>query len=50
MKTSVDIPDHLWRAAKHLAIEKGTDLKGIIVLALEKYLKVKAEKNGGEKE
>lgn len=41
MKTSLDIPDDLWKAAKHRAIEEGTDLRGIIVKALEKYLKQK---------
>ena len=48
MKTSVDIPDNLWKAAKHLAIEKNVDLKDIIVWALEKYLKVKNVEKGGE--
>jgi len=48
MKTSVDIPDNLWRAAKHLAIEKKVDLKTIIVWALEKYLKIKTVEKGGE--
>jgi len=41
MKTSVEIPDNVWKAAKHRAIEEGTDLKGIIVRALEEYLKQK---------
>ncbi len=47
MKTSVDIPDDLWKAAKHLAVEEGKDLRDIIVQALEGHLK-KAKK-GGEK-
>jgi hypothetical protein len=47
MKTSVEIPDDLWKAAKHRAIEEGIDLKDVIMRALEEYLK-KAKK-GGEK-
>jgi hypothetical protein len=48
MKTSVEIPDDLWRTAKHQAIEEGVDLKDIIVKALELYLKRKIKK-GDEK-
>ena len=48
MKTSVDIPDDIWKAAKHRAIEEGMDLKDVIVRALEEYLK-KTKKGGGEK-
>lgn len=38
MKTSIDIPDDTWKAAKHLAIESGRDLKDIVVEALKIYL------------
>lgn len=48
MKTSVEIPDDLWKAAKHKAIEEGIDLKGIIIKALEEYLK-KAKRGGDKK-
>jgi hypothetical protein len=47
MKTSVEIPDDLWKAAKHQAIEEGIDLKDVIIRALEEYLK--KAKRGGEK-
>ena len=47
MKTSVDIPDYLWKAAKHLAIEERIDLRGVIIRALEEYLK--KSKKGSEK-
>ena len=40
-----DFPDNLHKQAKHQAIEEGTSLKGIIIKALEEYLK-KAKKKG----
>ena len=43
MKTSVDIPDNLWKAAKILAVEESKDLRHIIVEALEEYLKKKGK-------
>jgi hypothetical protein len=50
MKTSIDIPDEIWRAAKHLAIESGKDLKDIVVEALKIYLeKVEKSKTGRAK-
>jgi len=41
MKTSVEIPDDLWKAAKHLAVEENTDLRNVIIEALREYLKKK---------
>jgi len=38
MKTSVDIPDNLWKAAKILAVEENKDLRDVIVEALEEHL------------
>ena len=38
MKTSVDIPDDLWKAAKILAVEEKRDLRDIIIDALQEYL------------
>jgi hypothetical protein len=43
MKTSVDIPDNLWKAAKILAVEENKDLRDVIVEALEEYLKKKGK-------
>jgi hypothetical protein len=48
LKTSVDIPDDLWKAAKILAVEERKDLKDIIVEALKEYLR-KKKKVGGVK-
>jgi predicted transcriptional regulator len=41
MKTSLDIPDDLWKAAKHLAVEEHKDLRDIIIEALKDHLKKK---------
>lgn len=46
MKTSVEIPDDLWKAAKHLAVEEEIDLKDVIVKALEEFLKREQKKGG----
>jgi hypothetical protein len=44
VKTTVDLPDALWRAAKVRAIEEGTDLRHIIITAINQYLKRKPSK------
>jgi len=44
MKTSVDIPDDLWKAAKILAIEENKDLRTVIVEALQEHVSKKAKK------
>ncbi len=43
MKTSVDIPDDLWKAAKILAVEEKKDLKNVIIEALQEHLGKKAK-------
>jgi predicted transcriptional regulator len=49
MKTSIDIPDDLWKAAKHLAVEKEKDLRDIIIEALKNHLKKKMKHEGARK-
>lgn len=44
MKTTVNLPDALWRAAKVRAIDEGTDLGQVTVAALTAYLKQKPTK------
>ncbi len=44
MKTTVDLPEALWRAAKVRGIEEGTDLRRVIMAALNLYLKRKPTK------
>jgi len=34
-----NIPDELWDAVRHRAIEEGTSARGILLKALEEYLK-----------
>ena len=50
MKTSVDIPDDLWKAAKILAVEESKDLRDVIIEALQEHLgkKAKAKDKGGK--
>ncbi|TKB68561.1 MAG: CopG family transcriptional regulator [Nitrospira sp.] len=38
VKTTVELPHDLWRTVKVRAMDEGTDLRGIIVLALQQYL------------
>ena len=39
MKTTIDIPDPLYRQAKIRAVEKGTSLKALVLTALEHELR-----------
>ena len=41
VKTTVDLPELLWRAAKIRALDERSDLRQIIIAALETYLKIK---------
>jgi hypothetical protein len=51
MKTSVDIPDDLWKTAKILAVEEDKDLRNVIIEALQEHLSKKGKaKNKGGKE
>ena len=37
-RTTIELPEDLWRAAKHRAVDDDTDLRGVIVAALALYL------------
>jgi hypothetical protein len=39
MKTTIDIPESLYRQAKIRAVEKGTSLKALVLTALEHELR-----------
>jgi hypothetical protein len=39
VKTTVDLPRALWREAKVRAMDAHTDLRSVIIAALEAYLK-----------
>jgi hypothetical protein len=38
MKTTLEIPDELFRRAKEVALQRGTSLKAVVTQALEKEL------------
>ena len=45
--TSIELPDELYRRAKHRAVDDSTSFKAVVQKALEEYLK-KAGKKGGD--
>lgn len=38
VKTTIELPEHLWRAAKIRAVENRTDLRRVVIDALEAFL------------
>lgn len=42
VKTTVDLPADLWTRAKHRATDERTNLRAVIIAALEAYLKPRA--------
>jgi len=46
VKTTVDLPEDLWRGAKIRAMDERTDLRSVIIAALEGYLKSKPKRGG----
>ena len=44
VKTSLYLPEELWRAAKHLALDEGRDLRDLIVEGLTLVLKRRVKK------
>lgn len=47
VKTTIDLPQALWRAAKIRAVHERADLRVIVIRALEAYLKTRAKGGGG---
>ena len=43
VKTTVDLPQELWRAAKIRAMDEQTDLRSIVIAALRAYLEMPAD-------
>jgi hypothetical protein len=39
IKTTVDLPESLWRATKIRALDERTDLRSVVIAALERYLR-----------
>lgn len=46
VKTTVDLPEPLWRAAKIRAMDEKSDLRSVIMAALEAHLKSKPKRGG----
>jgi hypothetical protein len=46
VKTTIDLPHSLWRSTKIRAVEEQLDLRGIVIRALEAYLKTKPKAGG----
>jgi hypothetical protein len=40
VKTTVELPQDLWRAAKIRAMDEQSDLRSVIIVALRTYLKL----------
>jgi len=38
VKTTVDLPQDIWRAAKIRAMDEHSDLRSVVIAALRKYL------------
>ncbi|MGC3975373.1 MAG: hypothetical protein QM771_13490 [Nitrospira sp.] len=43
MKTTVELPEELWRKAKIRAMDDRSDLRSVIIAALETHLRKAAE-------
>jgi len=46
VKTTVELPEKLWRAAKIRAMDERTDFRSVLVAALEAYLKGRKREGG----
>jgi hypothetical protein len=46
VKTTVDLPEPIWKAAKLLAMDERSDLRAVIIEALIKHLKTRSKKAG----
>lgn len=46
VKTTVELPEELWRKAKIRAMDERSDLRSVIIDALEALLKQKSKREG----
>ncbi len=44
IKTTVELPEDLWKAAKIRAMDERHDLRSVIIAALEAHLKIKPKR------
>lgn len=49
MKTSIELPPDVWRAAKIRAMDSYTDLRSVIIAALRSYLQLPVNRVEGGK-
>jgi Na+-transporting methylmalonyl-CoA/oxaloacetate decarboxylase gamma subunit len=47
VKTTIELPEDLWRKAKIKAVDERSDLRSIIIAALETHLRSKSPKREG---
>lgn len=47
MRTTIQLPEDLWKAAKFLAVEERTNFQDVVAAALRDYLK--RRKKGGRR-
>ena len=48
VKTTVELPQELWRASKIRAMDEQTDLRSVVIAALRAYLQVPADARQGD--
>jgi hypothetical protein len=48
VKTTVELPQELWRASKIRAMDEQTDLRSVVIAALRAYLHVPADARPGD--
>ena len=48
VKTTVDLPEPLWRQVKIRAMDERTDLRAVVIAALEAYLKTRPKRREEE--
>ena len=46
VKTTIELPERLWRAAKIRAMDEHIDFRRVVIAALEEFLKSKGKKAG----
>lgn len=46
VKTTVELPEDLWRAAKIRAMDERSDFRSVVIAALDAYLKARPKKGG----
>ena len=49
VKTTVELPQDVWRAAKIRAMDEQTDLRSVVISALRAYLKLPEARSADER-